>query len=289
METSRPVLRFGIMCNGATFPLWQARCLEALLKMEGVQPALLIVDGRPSPPASSLWKRLKTLLTFRVSLFSLYNRYFVQRRAKATVPVDMKAALEEVPRIRCEVVKKGKFSEYFTPQDVETIRGYSLDFVLRFAFNIIRGEILTIPQYGVWSFHHGDEQKYRGAPPCFWEIYRDEPTTGSILQRLTERLDGGVILKKDSFPTALHSYPRNRDAAHLLGTDWPAAVCRDILGGRAEYLAASPTSSSAPIYLKPANREMLVFGYRQFRHQVSRVFQGLRTGTRRHMGTMGNS
>ena len=37
-------------------------------------------------------------------------------------------------------------------------------FMLRVGFNIIRGEILNVPKYGVWSFHHDDEVKYRGGP-----------------------------------------------------------------------------------------------------------------------------
>jgi len=44
--------------------------------------------------------------------------------------------------------------------------------------------------FGVWSWHHGDEDKYRGGPPAFWEIVNADPVTGALLQRLTERLDG---------------------------------------------------------------------------------------------------
>jgi hypothetical protein len=41
--TGRP-LRFGIMCSGMSFPAWQARCIEQLLTLKGVEPALLIID-----------------------------------------------------------------------------------------------------------------------------------------------------------------------------------------------------------------------------------------------------
>lgn len=47
---------------------------------------------------------------------------------------------------------------------------------------------------GVWSFHHGDNHVYRGGPAGFWEIFQKKRELGSILQILTEDLDGGEVL-----------------------------------------------------------------------------------------------
>ena len=38
-------------------------------------------------------------------------------------------------------------------------------------------------------------------PPGFWEIHNGDPVTGVILQRLTETLDGGVVLHAGWFKT----------------------------------------------------------------------------------------
>lgn len=92
-----------------------------------------------------------------------------------------------------------------------------------------------MPRYGVWSFHHDDKMRYRGGPPAFWEIYRRDPHTGVVLQRLTERLDGGVVLRKRAFDTVLHSYTKNRDVGLFGGAAWRAEVCRDLLAGKGEY------------------------------------------------------
>jgi hypothetical protein len=265
-------LRFGVLCNGATFRDWQARCIERLMSVEGVQPALLIIDARPGPPPKPLAARVGGLLKFRTSLFSLYRRYYVQPRAQASRPVDLSQTLASAPRLRCVVTKRGRFSEYFSPDDVAAIRSHNLDFLLRFGFNIIRGDVLSAARYGVWSFHHGDEQRYRGAPPCFWEIFHEDPETGAILQRLTETLDGGIVLKKAVRPTIFHSYTANRDAAHYSGVDWPAEVCRDLLKGNAGYITAPPVRTTAPIYKEPTNREMLRFAGKQFRRRMRRLF-----------------
>jgi hypothetical protein len=44
----------------------------------------------------------------------------------------------------------------------------------------------------VWSYHHGDNEFYRGGPPHFWELYEKAPLSGVILQVLTEELDGAA-------------------------------------------------------------------------------------------------
>src|SRR5271165_5344343 len=118
MQTS-PQLRFGILCEGTTFRDWQASCIQRLIALEGVAPALLIIDARPPLPPKPLIMRLGTVLRLRSSLFSLYSRYYVNPRAAASRPVDLSDVLKDVPRIRCEVTKKGKFSEYFKPADIE--------------------------------------------------------------------------------------------------------------------------------------------------------------------------
>jgi hypothetical protein len=271
-EVEATPLRFGVMSSGTTFPAWQARVLQDLLGLEGVKPALLIVpDVAHAPPR---WLKLLRHVRRRDVVWLAFSRY-VRRRSAAARPVDLSGMLTGVPVMRCRVALRGKFSEYFAPSDVEAIRGHGLDFILRFAFGVIRGEILETARYGVWSFHHDDEERFRGGPPCFWEIYTDEPVTGSILQRLTERLDGGVVLHKGWFPTVAHSYVRNRDAALFGGADWPARVCRDLRNGVASYLVAEPTASTAPIYHNPRAGQMVVFALKITRNFVSAQMRGI--------------
>jgi hypothetical protein len=255
------ILRFGIMCNGTTLAAWEAACVRRLLAVDGVEAGALIVEKPPPRPAvhRPLLKKAKTLLTSRKKLWLLYERLFVEGRIPALESVEMPLALADLPRLECETVRQGKFSEYFGDEDLARIRALKLDFILRFAFGIIRGAILTVPRYGVWSFHHDDEEKYRGGPPGFWEIYHRDPWTGSMLQRLTDRLDGGIVLRKERFPTVGRSFVRNRDACLNGCTSWPADVCREILGGDDSRLFAPPSRSSAPVYQSPNDWQMLRF------------------------------
>jgi hypothetical protein len=248
-------LRFGIMCTGTWFPAWQARAIESLLALGGVSAALLIVDeeagsGSRAGRLARLRRGLVRVARWHGRLWPVYERLVV-RRSVAERQIDLSPALCDVPVISCGVIRRGKFSQYFSQVDAERIRSFDLDFILRFAFGIIRGDILKAPRLGVWSFHHGDETKYRGTPAGFWEIVHNDPVTGAVLQRLTERLDAGIILRRGSFQT-VPTWIENRDQVRLGSADWPARVCEDIRSGAAaSYIDAEPSATDAPIMLRP--------------------------------------
>ena len=261
VESSSPVrpIRFGIMCNGYTFPAWEATCIRNLMAVDGVAPALLLIDDRPPPPRPGLRERLPDLFNPKTLLWRLYQRLMLNRRSRSTRPVDLSAELADVPVLRCRPNQSGKFVQRFRPEEVEAIRHHQLDLILRFAFNILRGEVLDSARFGVWSFHHGDPDRYRGTPPGFWEIYHRNPVTGTVLQRLTERLDAGVMLHKGYFKTDPASYARSRDNIFFGASDWPARLCRQIQAGQGGSLETRPSSTSAPIYRTPNSLQMLGF------------------------------
>ncbi len=88
--------------------------------------------------------------------------------------------------------------------DIASIRAREPDLLLRCGSRILRGDVLEAARLGVLSFHHGDNRVNRGGPPGFWEVYCRSDSTGFILQRLTEELDGGDVLMRGNFPTALY-------------------------------------------------------------------------------------
>lgn len=248
-------LRYGIMCSGKFFQKWKAKAIRQLENMNNVEAALLIVNREEAD--STILDKIKRKIKPRSFLFQVYKKVFLNPPAKKKV--DMSKILKGVPSIACKVKKEGNFSQYFTEEDMEKIDSYNLDFILRFGFGIIRGDIHKIPRYGVWSFHHDNEKNYRGGPPCFWEIYKGDDVTGAILQRLTDRLDGGIVLKKGFLKTIDYSYSKNINKAYMESAKWPAQVCTDILNGNAAYLKDSPTTTDAPVFHSPNNLQFFIF------------------------------
>ena len=251
-------LRFGLMCSGTELSGFERECLRRILEVPGTELALRIVNATP-PQASSAGRRLLKLLKVRGALWPAFQILLPWRTASAHRRAAAADLAGDAPEIRCTVTKRGKWSEYFSPEDIEQIRACDLDFLLKFSFGIVRGEILTVARHGVWSFHHDDPDIYRGGPPAFWEIHDGAPATGAILQRLTERLDGGVLLQRCWAPTCLSSYKENYARILWTSAHLPARVCRDLLNGGGEYVDAAPIKTDAPIYRSPNNRAMLRF------------------------------
>ena len=119
---SAPVskLRFGVMCAGDRLESAFAASIDELLKIEGVELALLIVSAHP-PARSSTWTKLKRMASLNGTLWAIFQRLFPPERLACYRPRDMSAVFAGVERIPCRVIRKGKFSEYFEPGDVERI------------------------------------------------------------------------------------------------------------------------------------------------------------------------
>ncbi len=250
-------LRFAVLTGGTSFQQWEVDCLDQVLAIPGVKLSLLIVDARPPAKPNPWYKKWKALRHINTLGWEIYRKRAIEGALPSRRYVDLSERLAAVPRLDVQVIRKGKFSEYFPEADVATIRAHDLDFMIRFGFNIIRGDILRSARYGVWSFHHDDLEKYRGSPPGFWEVYQRDPETGVTLQRLTDKLDSGIVLRKESFATALDSYPRNVEHGLQFGTSWPADFCRKILSGDVDCFDKAPSSSKAPIYRAPTNLQLL--------------------------------
>jgi len=187
----------------------------------------------------------------------------------------MASTFSEVPRVYCDALRRGKFTESISDEKVAEIRKCDLDFILNFGVGVVGEEILGVPRYGVWSFHHGDNEKYQGGPPCFWEIYFGDAVTGATLKRATQCSHMSTALYRGFFKTVDQSYFRNRDVVFLGSADWPVRVCKDILNGNAAYLFASPMSSAAPIYKAPSNGQMLLFLLKVIRNFLWNQFNSL--------------
>jgi hypothetical protein len=102
------------------------------------------------------------------------------------------------------IISKSEFVYRFSAADITKIKNLNLDILLRCGSGILRGDILNAATFGIISFHHGDNRINRGGPAAFWEVYHRHDSTGFILQRLTEELDGGKVLIRGNFQTQFY-------------------------------------------------------------------------------------
>jgi len=274
-------LTFGVMCSGTVFQKWQAEAIH-LLVQDGHDLTLLIVDGR-AEPARKAGKPVVPRHKYSF-LWRLANKLLFNHEQKAMV--EMEYELRNIAKRVC-FINEDNFSEYFSDEDVTSIKFANLDFILRFGFNIIRGEILNAAKYGVWSFHHDDEEKYRGGPPGFWPIYKNDPVSAAMMQRLTEKLDSGIILKKAWLKTLFHSYRTNLDVLLFVSSLWPADLANQIrLQG---YSPGVPSDTTATVYKVPGNIKMFIFLLKLLKNRIIFYWNDLFRAERWNVGIINRS
>ncbi len=261
----KPPLRIGVMVNGFSLASWEALILRQIEASAFSELALFVVNDETPPPRS---RRDRLRGNRSLIAYKLYKRVdqrvFGAGGTDASAAVDVDAEFAAVPRLSTVPLAPRRFEHRFDAETIAAIRAADLDVLLRFGFNIIRGEILDAARYGVWSFHHGDNRHYRGTPPFFWEMYEGNPVSGTILQRLTDELDGGGVLYRSwssTHPVSLH---RGRDRAFWKSAHFVIRRLRELHEHGWERLEALPEyretcAYDKPIYRSPTNRQMLRF------------------------------
>ncbi len=298
MPDRRNILKIGIMCRGYNFPAWQAETIKNLMEVPGVEISLLIGEKHHFPEndvsnQSSLDNSIKqTALAYyrRFKFWFLTTKFFPKKflwiwysritnilnQPSCDKPVDLSKNLKSAAILICNPETKNRYSQYFSKSEIQNIESYNLDVILRFGFNIIRGDVLQSAKYGIWSFHHGDYQKYRGGPPGFWEILNGDQFSGIILQQLTDKLDDGIVLYEGKITTIQYSYTANRNQLFWHGTGWPAAICRNLLDGKTDSLFIKTDPSSAPIKKAPANSQFTNYILISILGKINRIVSRLR-------------
>jgi hypothetical protein len=266
---ARPPLRVGLLVDSFLQPAWVDRILDQIERCAFARLELVVTrsgDGiAPRPGPLGRAARLLADPALRSGLlYSLYDRLDRRRYAPADDalrPVDCGSRLARLPRLEVAPLARGAVHR-FPPEAVAAIRTCRLDVLLRFGFGILKGGILAAARYGVWSFHHGDNDVYRGGPPHFWEVIEKRPVSGVVLQVLNEELDAGLVLRKALLPTRHDlSATLNRQLPYWTGSSFVIQKFHDLHRYGWDHLLqhavpGPPAGARPPIRRPPTNAEM---------------------------------
>lgn len=274
-SADRPPLRIGLLLDSRDkISAFSARIIEDI-KVSNFAGIDLLVLRKPTskklvsdqPSRSRARRLLRNISNPKVRKHLLYDLYLgldakMKRADDPLAQVDCKDLLSGIEAIEVEPEGK-KFVHRFPVDALEKIRAKDLDVLIRFGFNILHGDILKAARYGVWSYHHGDNEFYRGGPAHFWELHEGSPLSGVILQVLTEDLDGGLVLCKSLFATEpTISVSRNRYTPYWGSADLIIRKLNELHRFGWDHLLETappsvPYKGKRSLYKKPANRDML--------------------------------
>jgi hypothetical protein len=226
---------------------------------------LVVLKERPKRPPVSVARRL---WSNRSRLAYLAYRWLDARLFRPTPDAfasgDAGPLLQHAAMLPVRV-RETRFCDYVSDEDVARIEDARLDVLLRFGFRILKGPLLNAAKFGVWSYHHGDNEINRGGPAGFWEVMTEQPTTGTVLQILNEDLDNGRVIFRSHARTDRSSVSRNRHNYYWKSAAFVTRKLRDLadMGPAAIEEPACACGCrdfrfySQRLYRKPGNLETL--------------------------------
>jgi hypothetical protein len=273
--TGGEALRIGLLLDSShEIPGVFAQIIEdirgsnfARIELLAVRKTAVVQPTSGNPLTSHALRFLRRMSDRKLREHLLYDLYLrLDARMKPADDPLAKVArgdmLSGIERIEVEPVGK-KFVHRFPADALQKLRSKNLDVLIRFGFGILHGDILNAARYGVWSYHHGDNEFYRGGPAHFWELLEGSLLSGVVLQVLTEELDGGLVLCKSLFATERTvSVSRNRYAPYWGSSDLIIRKLNELYRFGWDYvlekaIPPAPYKGKRPIYRTPANRDML--------------------------------
>lgn len=211
-------LRIGIMVDGPMIKGWQFSIAKQLLAYEHFELVAVIENCLEKEGLVSKLRRLWFTIPWliadkiegRLSLLLFGWRWKIMDQAvDEDVPLALLDSTFEHLRIS-PLVSLNRLIHRFRQEDLERVGALNLDVLLRFGFNILKGDVLKVARFGVWSIHHSDNTFNRGDPPGFWEVFEGQNYTGATLQVLAEDIDNSVVVRKGLYPTFRYSWNENR-------------------------------------------------------------------------------
>lgn len=202
-------LKIGVLLDPAK-PLmdYEAHIFSNILNDTRYEVLCTIKDGRKATrklPIIEKYKGVKltgTLLTSLVFLVLDFLENWLLKK-KGTTSFDKTEVAAKIATLPCiELFPQRKdLSDVFSREDCAKIGKLNFDVLLKHEFQTIKGEILNVPKYGIWSLQPGDNKDFRGSPGGFWEVYNNSSVTGVTLQLLGNEPNSNRIIAKGFYNT----------------------------------------------------------------------------------------
>ncbi|MEO7148908.1 MAG: hypothetical protein ABIY40_03095 [Rhodanobacteraceae bacterium] len=252
-------MRVGLLLDDLIVPAWVAHIVNDI-QASGFARVEFAVRDAERPQRISRSRGLRPRL--RNVLYDVYAWLEVaqwRRPGSPFQPCDLTSALGNARLLHVAPVRDGD-EQRISDADLQRIRAERPDVLLQFACEALRGEILSVPTYGVWSYHHGDGDAYRGEPALFWEIHDRDPVSGTELLRLGGEPAGDRVLYRSYGSTHPHSLELNRQAACWKASGFVMRCLRELAGSVTTTTTAPPKTSCAAIVRQtPGNVRMAQF------------------------------
>ena len=199
-------IRTGIFIDSDKIPAWMYQMLTEIYNSDYAD-LKLIIQNDSQKSKSGILKKLFNKNDLFYSIFLYIERKLFRLKEDA---FELKSIndFNKVSIIKIIHSQNNNYIHSFN-DTLDEVKKYDLDVLLKLGSAVLKGDILKIPKYGVWTYQHNNIQLNQGVFPGFWEVMRKCPETSSSLNMLSKKDEIGKILFSSSGMTDPHSVIRN--------------------------------------------------------------------------------
>ncbi len=158
---------------------WELRIIESIKNDPNLELSLLIKDGRPKE------KVKVTIGSFIIDKQVSFEKGRYLKNCKSVDKADLIRYLNTIPTLIFKPKNNGNM-DLFNEEDVQQVKKFQLDVILKHSYRNIGGELLTAAKNGIWYMYHSDIKHDRSGPPGFWEVLKKDAVVGVSLLQLTK-------------------------------------------------------------------------------------------------------
>ncbi len=182
---------------------WELRIIQNVMNSPNLELTLLIKDGRINNSKKDSNRNHNIQLStisklFGEILFKLQlniEKKIIYKVNQYTESSEIIRYLENIPTINLKSIYKGG-SDVFSDEDVDTIKSFNLDILLKHEFNTINGEVLNAAKHGVWLLNFSEFSKNNCDQAGFQEIIMKQSFVVVSLLKLTQDIERPLIIDK---------------------------------------------------------------------------------------------
>jgi len=201
------LLRLGIITDNEKVPAWVNEIVSEISHHKNIQWTIIVHALSASPDRDHVAFKL-----FRkVDQIILPGNPILSQRADLNLPA-------QASTVRLKLISNGLKSS-FVSEDLVEVSKSKPDVLLYFGSEILEGEILSLPAFGMLSLRFGDMKRLSDGPSGFWEWFNRMPVTRVSIVRLKNEPAENEFLANTVTRTEFLSFSRHQTAIFSRGID----------------------------------------------------------------------
>ncbi|HBC78668.1 MAG TPA: hypothetical protein DEO60_03170 [Bacteroidales bacterium] len=212
-------LKIGIILDDYIIQAWKYDIIKELVLSESAILSLIIKKSGTDPSD----RDEATLGTSVYKLHRKADRLLFKNKSSYSQNCDSAHLLKNIPLIQVKPQKSGE-SEEFGNEKIDEIRRFNLDIILKLGFGHLKGNILEIPEYGVWAFSMDRMGIGNDGISGYYEVVQRNPVTISDLLILNKDGINHEVISRAYESTCTYSIELNRDKLFRRARFFPIRV-----------------------------------------------------------------